>query len=81
MAFMIRAIIGPNAISCDKGRDGTEYLFQEGLESTWCIIVFLLMYFFGMASQLWWVIKCIANRQKYNGTFRVFESGCIYNKR
>jgi hypothetical protein len=46
MAFMIRAIIGPNAISCDKGRDGTEYLIQEGLENTWCIIVFLLMYFY-----------------------------------
>ena len=59
MAFMIRAIIGPNAISCDKGRDGTEYLIQEGLENTWCIIVFLLMYFFGMASQLWWVILTV----------------------
>ncbi|XP_052089903.1 frizzled-9-like [Mytilus californianus] len=56
MAFMIRAIIGPNAISCDNGHDGTEFLIQEGLESTWCIIVFLIMYFFGMASQLWWVI-------------------------
>jgi hypothetical protein len=42
-----------------KGRDGTEYLIQEGLENTWCIIVFLLMYFFGMASQLWWVILTV----------------------
>lgn len=56
IAFMIRAIVGPSAITCDKGHDGEEFLIQEGLESTWCIIVFLIMYFFGMASQLWWVI-------------------------
>ena len=56
MAYFIRAITGPNAISCDKTRDGTEFIIQEGLESTWCIIVFLILYFFGMAAQLWWVI-------------------------
>lgn len=55
-AFFIRAITGPNAISCDRTIDGTEFIIQEGLDSTWCIIVFLIMYFFGMASQLWWVI-------------------------
>lgn len=59
MAFVIRAITGPNAISCDKTRDGTEFLIQEGLESTWCIIVFLILYFFGMASSLWWVILTV----------------------
>ena len=56
MAFMIRAVTGPDAISCDKGRDGRVFLIQEGLESTWCIIVFLVLYFFGMASSIWWVI-------------------------
>ncbi|KAL8611398.1 hypothetical protein ACOMHN_014453 [Nucella lapillus] len=56
VAFMIRAITGPEAISCDQAGDGREFLIQEGLESTWCIIVFLLLYFFGMASSIWWVI-------------------------
>lgn len=56
LAYMIRAITGPNAISCDKVGNGNEFLIQEGLESTWCIIVFLILYFFGMASSLWWVI-------------------------
>jgi frizzled protein 9/10 len=55
-AFLLRAATGPNAISCDKARNGEEFLIQEGLESTWCIIVFLLLYFFGMASSLWWVV-------------------------
>lgn len=56
VAFIIRAVTGPEAISCDKGRDGRTFLIQEGLESTWCIIVFLILYFFGMASSIWWVV-------------------------
>ncbi|KAK3098372.1 hypothetical protein FSP39_018902 [Pinctada imbricata] len=59
MAYFIRAITGPNAISCDQTRDGQEFIIQEGLESTWCIIVFLILYFFGMAAQLWWVILTV----------------------
>ncbi|XP_046326849.1 frizzled-9-like [Haliotis rufescens] len=59
VAYMIRAITGPGAISCDRGRDGREFLIQEGLESTWCIIVFLILYFFGMASSIWWVILTV----------------------
>ena len=55
-AFVIRSVTGPEAISCDSARDGRPFLIQEGLESTWCIIVFLLLYFFGMASSIWWVI-------------------------
>lgn len=29
---------------------------QEGLENTGCTLVFLLLYYFGMASSLWWVV-------------------------
>ena len=56
VAFMIRIITGPAAISCDRDRQGTPFLIQEGLESTWCIVIFLILYFFGMASSIWWVI-------------------------
>jgi len=59
IAFVIRAVTGPDAISCDRKRDGSEYLILEGLDSTWCIIVFLILYFFGMAGSLWWVILTI----------------------
>ncbi|KAL4233420.1 Frizzled-9 [Mactra antiquata] len=59
IAYMIRAVTGPEDISCDRRRDGSEFLIQEGLESTWCIIVFLILYFFGMAGSLWWVILTI----------------------
>ncbi len=59
LAYIIRAIVGPNMISCDKvihHGQTTEFLIQEGLESTWCIVVFLILYFFGMASCIWWVV-------------------------
>ena len=59
VAYIIRAIIGPKAISCDVGKSGdidVDFLIHEGLESTWCIVVFLILYFFGMASCIWWVI-------------------------
>lgn len=58
-AYIIRAIVGAQTISCDSTHSAgkeVSFLIQEGLESTWCIIVFLLLYFFGMASCLWWVI-------------------------
>jgi len=59
VAYMIRAVTGANAIACDQAstpEGEVEFLIQEGLESTWCIVVFLILYFFGMASALWWVI-------------------------
>uniref|UniRef100_A0A7N4NIU0 Frizzled class receptor 9 n=1 Tax=Sarcophilus harrisii TaxID=9305 RepID=A0A7N4NIU0_SARHA len=31
-------------------------VIQEGLENTGCTLVFLLLYYFGMASSLWWVV-------------------------
>ncbi|XP_078522478.1 frizzled-10 [Lissotriton helveticus] len=55
VGYLIRLFAGPESIACD--RDGGQlYVIQEGLESTGCTIVFLVLYFFGMASSLWWVI-------------------------
>ena len=59
LAYVIRAATGPSMISCQHANTlhGQEqFIIQEGLESTWCIVVFLILYFFGMASALWWVI-------------------------
>ncbi|KAJ1094282.1 hypothetical protein NDU88_007360 [Pleurodeles waltl] len=55
LGYLIRLFAGPESIACD--RDGGHlYVIQEGLESTGCTIVFLVLYFFGMASSLWWVV-------------------------
>ncbi|CAH1798943.1 unnamed protein product [Owenia fusiformis] len=56
LSYMIRFITGASTISCDKARDNSLFLIQEGLENTWCIIIFLIQYYFGMASSLWWVV-------------------------
>ena len=54
-AYIVRLIAGRNVIACDY--DGEErYLILEGLQNTGCAVTFLILYFFGMASSIWWVI-------------------------
>lgn len=55
VAFIIRSVAGAESIACDL-ENGELYIIQEGLESTGCTIVFLILYYFGMASSLWWVV-------------------------
>lgn len=55
LGFLIRLFVGSENVACDRD-SGVQYVIQEGLESTGCTIVFLILYYFGMASSLWWVI-------------------------
>lgn len=55
IAYIVRLIAGRAVIACDD--DGiASFLIQEGLENTGCAVTFLILYFFGMASSIWWVI-------------------------
>lgn len=57
IAYIVRLIAGRDDIACDmESQSGKSILIQEGLENTDCAIVFLLLYFFGTASSLWWVV-------------------------
>ncbi|KPP72255.1 frizzled-4-like [Scleropages formosus] len=56
IAFVVRLTVGRERISCDLEEAAVPVLVQEGLKNTGCAIVFLLTYFFGMASSIWWVI-------------------------
>ncbi|KAJ8280316.1 hypothetical protein GJAV_G00053140 [Gymnothorax javanicus] len=58
VAFIIRSVAGAENIACDR-ENGELYIIQEGLESTGCTIVFLILYYFGMASSIWWVVLTI----------------------
>lgn len=51
----VRLTLGRERVSCDLDTTAVPILVQEGLKSTGCAIVFLLLYFFGMASSLWLV--------------------------
>ena len=42
-------------ISCHKTKSGT-LLFNQGTENAGCTVVFMFLYFFQMASAIWWVI-------------------------
>nr|XP_010946673.1 frizzled-10 [Camelus bactrianus] len=55
VGYIIRLFAGAESIACDRD-SGQLYVIQEGLESTGCTLVFLVLYYFGMASSLWWVI-------------------------
>nr|AJD87359.1 frizzled 3 [Corallium rubrum] len=52
-AYLIRLIAKPEGISCSADGD---HLIIDGLNTAGCSIVFLLLYYFGMASSLWWVL-------------------------
>ncbi|GFS09269.1 frizzled-4 [Elysia marginata] len=60
IAYLVRLIAGREDIACDlESQSNLNVLTQEGLENTDCAIVFLLLYFFGSASALWWLVLSV----------------------
>lgn len=55
IAYITRLIAGRTAIACHSDGEAT-FLIMRGLENTGCAVTFLLLYFFGMASSIWWVV-------------------------
>ncbi|KAK2500931.1 hypothetical protein MC885_005000 [Smutsia gigantea] len=55
VGYIIRLFAGADSIACDRD-SGQLYVIQEGLESMGCTLAFLVLYYCGMASSLWWVI-------------------------
>lgn len=52
VGYIIRLIVGAKTIACDSNG----LMRYETSGPALCTIVFLLIYFFGMASSVWWVI-------------------------
>lgn len=57
MSYFIRLFIPAEDIICktDTAED-TSLMIVNGMESTLCIIIFLIQYYFGIASHIWWLI-------------------------
>ncbi|XP_022252263.1 frizzled-5-like [Limulus polyphemus] len=55
IGYLIRIGLGHEAVACD----GSLIRYQNSEKSATCTIVFLLIYFFGMASSLWWVMLAL----------------------
>ncbi|XP_054163932.1 frizzled-4-like [Oppia nitens] len=59
VAYLIRIYAGPEFVSCDRSDSGDDHITLEGLDNSACIIVFILIYYFGMAATMWWVCLII----------------------
>nr|XP_057916106.1 frizzled-8a [Doryrhamphus excisus] len=55
VGYIVRLIAGHEKVACSREYD-VEHIHYETTGPALCTVVFLLIYFFGMASSIWWVI-------------------------
>ena len=55
LGFVIRIAVGHDVIACDSAADYSIVRY-DSIGQLGCNLVFLLIYFFGMAANVWWVI-------------------------
>ncbi|XP_074047607.1 frizzled-5 [Macrotis lagotis] len=53
LGFLVRLAVGHASVACSREHGHVHY---ETTGPALCTVVFLLVYFFGMASSIWWVI-------------------------
>uniref|UniRef100_A0A452IID8 Uncharacterized protein n=1 Tax=Gopherus agassizii TaxID=38772 RepID=A0A452IID8_9SAUR len=53
LGYLVRLVAGHEKVACSGGAGHVRY---ESTGPALCTVVFLLVYFFGMASSIWWVI-------------------------
>lgn len=51
IGYIVRLAVGHENVACDG-----KMIRYETTGPPWCTVVFLLIYFFGMASSIWWVV-------------------------
>ncbi|CAJ0968559.1 unnamed protein product [Ranitomeya imitator] len=51
IGYIVRLIVGHENVACNR-----DHIHYETTGPALCTVVFLLIYFFGMASSIWWVI-------------------------
>ncbi|XP_061188989.1 frizzled-1-like [Saccostrea echinata] len=58
LAYVIGFSLDKEAAACNrfKNRPETVLITTQGTKKEWCTILFMMMYFFSMASSIWWVI-------------------------
>ena len=59
-AYLYRLVVGRTDVSCHiDSQHNVPILIQEGLDNVHCTVIFTLLYFFGMASAVWWLILAL----------------------
>ncbi|XP_043216101.1 frizzled-4-like [Amphibalanus amphitrite] len=57
---VLRLAAGRQAVSCEiEPQYNVPVLIQQGLGNAHCVIMFVLLYYFGTASSLWWVMLTV----------------------
>ena len=56
MAYLTRLFIPAEDVICKPDGLGSRLMIVNGMESTLCIIIFLIQYYFGIASHIWWLV-------------------------
>ena len=68
-AYIARLILGAEESSCAplSTEQGEKYLVTGGLENVACVVMFMVLYYFWLASGVWWVVLsgtwCLSARQ------------------
>ncbi|XP_010878265.1 frizzled-5 [Esox lucius] len=55
LGYIIRLVAGHERVACD-GTGDQRHILYDTTGPAICTLVFLLIYFFGMASSIWWVV-------------------------
>ncbi|XP_076029776.1 frizzled-10-like [Oratosquilla oratoria] len=56
LAYLSRLVVPSEALSCSTSPSGVSHLMVKGLDSSGCIVTFILQYYFGLSSCIWWVV-------------------------
>lgn len=57
LGYIARLFLTSEEVSCQKtSKNGKSYLISGGLDNAECVIIFIILYYFSMASSIWWVV-------------------------
>ncbi|CAK6439936.1 unnamed protein product [Pipistrellus nathusii] len=60
LGYLARLLAGAESIACGRDGGGRRFVVQAGPEGAGCALVFLALYYFGMAGAAWWVVLTLA---------------------
>lgn len=60
VTYILRGALGPSTFSCVHVENGESYIAVDGMQSIPCTLAFLSLYYFALASSIWWVILALS---------------------
>ncbi|KAK6627969.1 hypothetical protein RUM44_010451 [Polyplax serrata] len=60
VTYILRGALGPQTFSCVPVEEGDSYIAVDGMQSIPCTLAFLSLYYFSLASSIWWVVLALS---------------------